>query len=679
MYFRRERLPGKDKSSLRYGVAVFIVALVTFVGTVKFSYVWDDPYLIGRLREAFSTGDISGLFTSSFYVKTASAARYYRPVMLASLLGDVVLTDGAPWFSHLVNIFIHALNSTLVFFLFQRVFRNDNGALFGAFLFAVLPVHAGTVAAVYNRAELIALALLWPLVFYWTDSWYSRGPGRARYRAVALLSFFLACLTKEIAFMLPAVLIGWEALRFRRPDPDRLKDLVYTAMIAGAALLLRVVIFAWERAEPAIQGARAGELSQETSLLKVIKVFLIDTRLAVFPFPGRTHWAATDLFIGWTTVAAVVCFFLILGLGFKKAPEQTARGLIWWLAFAVPVVGFINLGPIVATERYIYIPSVGLCMIVGGIVALLPKKMMEARWVRGLALAVLFALGAGSMIQARVWANDVALFGEITESNPGYANAHVNLGVALAREGRYMEALRSYEKAQRLIPGWVDVSFNRGNLFYQMGKYEEALEDFDKVLEAGPADWETLLNRGNVLVALDRYDEAERSYSAALALNPPSGKPLVGLGVLAARDGHYSHAVRLFTDAAQRDPGLTEAYEGMGESYLALGMHGVAEGAYLKVLEIYPGNTRAAMKLGWFQLGVGRPVKAEHAFRRAIAADPSLLEAWVGLVRALDTGGLKRESDDLIRDLEGTDPHLAGRVVESRKSGAAMIDAFDPR
>jgi len=665
-------MPGKVKSSRRLGAIVFFAALVTFAGTVGYGYVWDDPYLIGRIREAISTGEIPGLFTSSFYVKTISTARYYRPVMLASLLGDIILTDGAPWFSHLVNILLHALNSTLVFLLFKKILRDDHGALVGALLFAVFPVHAGSVAAVYNRVELMTLALLLPMVLYWTGSEEHSGPPENRFLSLSLLSFFLACLTKETAFMLPAVLFGWEAVRVKRPGRYRLKHLAYTAIAAAAALLVRTIVFTLERADTLVPGAGAGALQPEISLTNILKILMVNMRLAVFPLPGRTHWAATDLSVGWITVLAVLFFLLLIGLGFRMSPGSTARGLIWWATFTLPVVGIFNLGPVVATQRYVYIPSVGLSLIVGGMVASLPGRVLGRNWVKGLALAAMIALGIGAAAQARVWKNEVTLFREVTGTNPAFANAHVNLGVALAREGHYEEALQAYGQAEFLVPGWVNAAFNRGNLFYRMGKYEEALTEFDSVLKKEPGDWEASLNRGNVLVALGRNDEAVRSYRDAMAENASSGKPLVGLGVLAARDGEYTRAIRMFTDAARREPVLTEAYEGLGESYLAMGMHGMAEDAFQKALEISPGNTRAAMKLGWFLLSTGRPVKADHAFRTALAADPSLLEAWVGLVRSLDAAGEKSKADGLIQEMERTDPTLADGVIRSRKGGSSL-------
>lgn len=68
-------MPGKVLSNRSLGAAVFIAALITYAGTVGYEYVWDDPYLIDRVRKALSTGEISRLFTTSFYVKTVNTAR----------------------------------------------------------------------------------------------------------------------------------------------------------------------------------------------------------------------------------------------------------------------------------------------------------------------------------------------------------------------------------------------------------------------------------------------------------------------------------------------------------------------------------------------------------------------------------------------------------------------------
>ena len=135
--------PDQKLTTLGMGtISVFVVALIVYAGTLGFPYVWDDLHLVSRVQGAVKAGQTSQLLTSSFFVKTAQSAHYYRPVMMVSLLGDILLAGGSAWFSHLVNMVIHAMNAVLVLLLLRRSLTHEAGALSGAPIFAVHPVHA---------------------------------------------------------------------------------------------------------------------------------------------------------------------------------------------------------------------------------------------------------------------------------------------------------------------------------------------------------------------------------------------------------------------------------------------------------------------------------------------------------------------------------------------------------
>jgi len=663
--------PAKSETSSKIAAAVFLTALAVFAGTLVFDHVWDDPYLLERVRNALSQGEVGSLFSTSFYVKTLSSARYYRPVMLATLLGEVSLTGGAPWFSHLVNVLLHAVNAALVFFLLKRILRQDLGAAVGAFLFAVLPVHAEAVAVLSSRMDLMTLTLLLPAAIWWTHAAGDRNEVSLLSRILAVVTFLLACLTKETALMLPVVLLSWEILRRNQTGRGSSSALLSVILASLGVLFIRWAVFAHESASGVAETAKAGALASPEALPRILKVLLIHMRMAVLPFPSRFQWALTDLTLGWTTILAALCFAVLIAWSLWRRSPGAVQGLLWWSIFTLPVLGFFNLGHVAAAERYAYIPSVGLVMIVGGLAASVTDAFPHRRLAGSLVLAVIVTLGTGAALHSGVYRKEITLFKAVVDDNPRFAVIHLNLGTALAREGRYEEALQSYDRAAALVPGWPDAAFNRGNLFYRTGRFADAVAEYDSVLVQEPDDWETYLNRGNALAALGRTEEAARSYQRASDLNTTTGRPLVGLGVLAARGGAFARAALLFAEAAEREPGLSEAFEGLGETYLAMDLPGDAEGALLKALEVDPGNTRAALKLGWSLLDGGRPDRAEHAFRTALAGDASLLEAWVGLVRSLDTLGREPEAENLIRRLALTDPELSGQVRQSRENGPA--------
>jgi tetratricopeptide (TPR) repeat protein len=646
-------------------IVVAVLSFLVFAGTIANDFVWDDPLLIDHVKKAVSEEGIVELFTTSFHVKTAQSARYYRPVMRASLIGDLYLGGGAPWFSHLTNVLIHCFNAVLVLLLFRQILGNNSGAFAGSLLFAVHPVHTEAVAAVFSRMDLLALLLLLPAALNWTkpeDSHYSR---ISPVRYLAPLSYFLACLTKETSFMLLPVLLVWVVLEWKRPAKSKVVSFIWLTIAAFTALIIRMAVFAREAGAGSIPGVRAGAMLPDIDPLRILKILVVNMRLAITPFPDRSYWSGWDLTLTWTTVLTAVCFLLFLGWAFRRSPGFTVKGLIWWAVFTLPVVGIFHLGQVVAAERYAYIPSVGFCLMAGGIVASMSEKILSRSVWKVLVASGLTALACWSVYHSVLWKNEIVLYGHVLKNNPSYANIHVNFGAALVREGRYQEALESYEKAELLVPGWAMVSFNRGNLLYKTGNYEKALEDFNSVLRIDPGDWEAALNKGNVLTALDRTEEAAMAYHRAAANSELSGKPLVGLGLLSAGDGRYEEAVRYFREAADREPSLSEAFEGMGEAYIELGKHNPAVNAFLRAIEVSPGNTRAAVKLGDLLMSLGQPLQAIQAFRTALAADPSFLPAWKGFVLASDAAGKGLEAERYIRDVARQDVELAGRIRQA--------------
>ncbi|MDT8395019.1 MAG: tetratricopeptide repeat protein, partial [bacterium] len=562
-------------------MVIFLAAVLTFAGTLGFDYTWDDPPLVTRVQEALSGGKVSQLFTTSFFVQTVQSARYFRPVMMGSLLGDVVLTGGSPWFSHLVNVLIHGINAVLVFFLFNLILGSRPGALAGALLFAVHPVHAEAVSAVSSRMDLMALMFILPAAILWVSPAEDRQERVLLSWMAAALSFLLACFTKETAFMLPAALVGWEALRWRRPNRQQVVGAVFLAASAGGALLARAAVFARE-ADNGVRTVKAGALWPDANFWTSLKILLVNMRLAVYPFPIRSHWAGSDLVLGGTTFLGAALFIAAVGAAFRKRRHIAAMGITWWAVFTFPVLGFFNLGQVVAAERYAYIPSAGICLIAGILAAGLAEKQRKRMAVKKLLTAGVFLLASWTVFHTLPWTDEVRIYRHVLGSNPAYATPYLNLGVVLAREGQYEEAMEAYNSALELVPGWDKALFNRGNLSSRMGRSAEALADFEKLLDLKPDDWEAALNMGNVLAALGRTGEAVSSYERAAVSGPSSGMPLVALALISAGKGDHGEAARLFGEAAAREPDLSVAYEGLGESYMAMGKPDLAQGALLK-------------------------------------------------------------------------------------------------
>ncbi len=99
---------------------------------------------------------------------------------------------------------------------------------------------------------------------------------------------------------------------------------------------------------------------------------------------------------------------------------------------------------------------------------------------------------------------------------------HVEQGQRAYEEGRYEEALKSFDEAKKELPSSAAVEFNRGNALYKMGRREEAKQAYHRAAETDRADLKEkdYYNLGNVWAEMGNTQEAIASYRKALTLDP---------------------------------------------------------------------------------------------------------------------------------------------------------------
>jgi tetratricopeptide (TPR) repeat protein len=99
----------------------------------------------------------------------------------------------------------------------------------------------------------------------------------------------------------------------------------------------------------------------------------------------------------------------------------------------------------------------------------------------------LFILGAHALERERMQ-DAIAQFSRALALDPGYARAHANLAIALARSGASGLALAHYAEAIRLDPRGANAWFNRAGLRLREGDAAGAAADYRRALELDPDD-----------------------------------------------------------------------------------------------------------------------------------------------------------------------------------------------
>jgi tetratricopeptide (TPR) repeat protein len=551
-----------------WAAAVLVAALAAYAVTIRHALVWDDLLLMRNVAAWFGERGLSGLLTREFVLSTSEHMGYYRPVVLLSLWFDQRLAAVLPVSHHLTNVLLHGLNSVLVLVFLRRPLRSTRAAGAGALLFALHPVHTESVAFVSGRTDLLATLLLLVSAIAWGRGRQAPGAPTANYLAPAFLSFLLAGLSKEVAFMLPAVLLAWDALE-TRDEPAATwwrRNAPWLAVWAGA--LAVIAALRWGVAGvPLGRGIAGGAAANPAAMI------IAYLRLLVLPWPLNAYYTAAG--ISPPGVVSLAAAAVVLALCIASAGRGQRRvgllALAWIALFLLPVLRVVGVNAAVIAERFLYLPSVGVC----GLFGHLFDRFALRDGMRLPAFAALAALacaaGAGTVARSLVWRDELTLFRDMVKTSGDSAAVFTNLSIATRERGLLDEAVAHGLRAVQLRPDAADTHIALGAAYIANGRMPEAAAALEKAARIAPDSAEALSNLGIAYMNLGRREEALAAYLAAQRLSPYRPEIPANLGILYYEWGRYAEAVGSLRGAIGLKPDYAMARSLLGVCYAKLG------------------------------------------------------------------------------------------------------------
>jgi Flp pilus assembly protein TadD len=295
-------------------------------------------------------------------------------------------------------------------------------------------------------------------------------------------------------------------------------------------------------------GARAGNAM--ISYCRYLGKTFWPTDMAVYyPHPG--HWPLAEVLLAGLFLAG------ISALVFMRRRRQPFMlvGWLWFVGTLVPVIQLVQSGQQAMADRFTYVPSVGLLVLIIWGAHELARGWRHHATVLSLAGAAAAVLCmALTRQQLGYWQDSETLFrhtlkvtrnnyialinlgsalggkGRIEEAvsqfqqairlKPDDTLAHENLGVAFDIEGRTDEAMSEFQEAIRLKPDYADPHYNFGVALDNAGRFDEAISQLQTAIRLGADDADAHFNLGNAFLNKGRIDEAIGEYRAALRLKP---------------------------------------------------------------------------------------------------------------------------------------------------------------
>ena len=409
-------------------VLAVVLSFAVFGNGIFNDFTFDDVAVIQNRGDLKDSSNFFNLFVSPYHL--LAKLGLFRPFTMASYainhyINDAFLSASATSFQQaagfrVVNIIIHALNSFLLFWLVNYLFKNRFLSYATFLLFLVHPIHTEAVTSLVGRAEL--LACFWSLAaiyfFIKKDSLLSS------------VSFLFALLSKEVALMvLPIIFyVDWGIIK------NKFFSTINKTFVFAPAILIYSILrykalgaYFFGDVSMTIVGNHLKFLPLKERILTAFKVLYMYLERLIWPVHLSADYSYSTIlpvssFADPTFLAGAGFFVFLLWLLVSKRIRQRSVaegfggvrsiGAFGALAFLAPYLIISNLIKPVGTimgERLMYFPSFGFLLLFSYFLLKLSEKTGRKLVYIILTLIIIF-FSVRTIIRNRDWRDARTLF-----------------------------------------------------------------------------------------------------------------------------------------------------------------------------------------------------------------------------------------------------------------------------
>ncbi len=567
-------------------------------------YVTDNPVV----RSGITLRGIS-------WAMTNLGSGNWHPLTWLSHMLDCQLFGLDPAGHHLTSLILHIVNSLLLFAVFNRFTGMRRQSFLLAVLFAVHPLHVESVVWISERKDVLSTffmltALYNYSVFSQRHSW--------RHYFTSLLLFGLGLTAKAMLITFPFLLFLWDIWPMRRLETANSRGwLPYAAMIREKVpfILLSmmanlVALYAQQKAG-AVKSLALIPLALRTAnalcsyILYLFKL-VWPVHLSVFyPYPEAIAW--------WRSFGALL---IIIGVGsgalwsIHRRPYLT-MGWFWYVISLLPVIGFVQVGLQAMADRYCYIPSIGIFIIIiwGGTELL--GRIERPREIFFFCFVVIAIITFISNRQVKFWQNSATLFRHDIAVAGDSPTAWLQMGNYYFHKKHYKEALKGYHQVLKIAPHNLKAQADIGLTLAEEGRYREALKCLNPLLLRAPHNPQLLNNIGIVYLRMGKVTSAVTFFQKSVVIKKDFQEALFNLAAAFYKLNNLDKATAAYKKLIEAAPYLAKAYNGLGVIYARQGLYEAAAKKFQTAIHLAPDNTGARDNLSNIKKIIhGRVVKS---------------------------------------------------------------------
>ena len=571
---------------------------------------------------------------------------------------DYALFGLSPFGYQLHNMLWNSLCVVLVYFLLRKLTREATLSFFGALIFAIHPIHVEAVSNITNRKELLALAFVLIAFLCYVRFLEEHQARKWLWFLGAGVFWGLGLCSKQVAVVLPALLVAYEMLLVPRHQRFIAKNFLLLLGLIGivSLLLLFYAFFVLDISN--FQNSRVltftlkgylGDLTYPAMVATSARAFWSYIQLLVWP-SGMCPNHLVELSPSFLEFRALLAWiglilYITIALAASLRWPLLAFGMLWFFIGFMPISNWVPSSYILA-DRYMFMPSVGYCIVLVALGQAIFQWLGRTHRQKAIGIASVLAMtvtigyASTTLAYNQHWGNQETLMKYMLRCNPLSPQAYNGLGTYYHEQGQYAEAVRNFSRSIEL--GNLAAYGNRGNAYYQMRQYEAALNDYNQAINfqdytrarSLKLTWvRPFNNRGTLLYELGEYEAALKDYERAISLNPDWGDPYYNRGILYLAQHNYEKAVEDFTRALKRIRDGSRVLNARGLAYEKLGNWTKAGEDYTQAISLDSSNGEAFFNLGRVQLHDNELEAAIRSYQTALQLGWERAEAVLKVLR----------------------------------------------
>ena len=528
------------------GVLILTALVYSQAGQNEFTNWDDDLYVTENLNLPDYLDDTDLLFRDR-------VAANIHPFTMVTLAWDYKLGGEDRTFEdasiyHWQSVFWHLLNVILVYlFVFLISRKNKIIALVAALAFAIHPMHVESVAWVSGRKDVTyTFWFLLSLISYQRF----RASGKWLLYGLSFLFAVLSCASKPAAVVIPVVLVLMDLFEGRNLLALRvwMEKLIFFALSVATGL----VSIKTQGESTALEGGDFFNLWDKIqfgsyAFFYYIFKFIAPVNLSSFhPYPIDNN---ADLNSTFLIYPILVIGFAGLTYYLHRKNKVWSWSILFYFITIALVLQFITVGSAITSERYTYVPYIGLAYLLGyGLSRLFDKKSnyYNQRFLAsGVLGAIALVFSYQSFQRVGVWKDSVSLWSNVIDQYDFDAGSYNNRGHAYRQkseeyaagspewnaclDGAKSDYLRSIDlKPLKNARAYS----NLGMVYYKRNQDSLALQAYNSSIEQDSTYHEAWSNRGAIHARNGRLGKGLRNFNKALDLNPRHKAAYLNRGIL---------------------------------------------------------------------------------------------------------------------------------------------------